>query len=101
MFQNPILKESKVWMLGNTVSTYCPYFREMGLRHVKEMEIGGVQQDTGTRDDCTIVVHWADGLPQGKETDKYFAFDNPKLKMISEVSEGLTFGLWKDTITSS
>lgn len=76
--------QCKVWMLGNTVSTYCPYFREMGLRHVKEMEIGGVQQYTGTRDDCTIVVHWADGLPQGKETDKYFAFDNPKLKMITE-----------------
>ena len=76
--------QAKIWMLGNTVSRYCPYFREMGLRHVREMEIGGVQEYTGTRDDCTIVVHWADGLPEGKETDKYFAFDNPKLKMITE-----------------
>ncbi len=76
--------QAKIWMLGNTVSKYCPYFREMGLIHIKEMEIGGIQQYTGTREDCTIVVHWADGLPDGKETDKYFAFDNPKLKMITE-----------------
>lgn len=76
--------EAKIWMLGNTVSWYCPYFREMGLRHIKEMQIGGVQLYTGTRDDCTIVVHWADGLPDGKQTDKYFAFDNPKLKMITD-----------------
>lgn len=76
--------QAKIWMLGNTVSKYCPYFREMGLIHINEMEIGGIQQYTGTRDDCTIVVHWADGLPDGKETDKYFAFDNPKLKMITE-----------------
>lgn len=75
---------AKIWMLGNTVSRYCPYFREMGLRHIREMEIGGIQEYTGTRQDCTIVVHWADGLPGGKETDKYFAFDNPKLKMITE-----------------
>ena len=76
--------QAKIWMLGNTVSWYCPYFREMGLRHIKEMQIGGVQQYTGTRADCTIVVHWADGLPDGKQTDKYFAFDNPKLKMITD-----------------
>lgn len=76
--------QAKIWMLGNTVSKYCPYFREMGLIHIREMEIGGIQEYTGTREDCTIVVHWADGLPDGKETDKYFAFDNPKLKMITE-----------------
>lgn len=76
--------QAKIWMLGNTVSKFCPYFREMGLIHIKEMEIGGIQEYTGTREDCTIVVHWADGLPNGKETDKYFAFDNPKLKMITE-----------------
>lgn len=76
--------QAKIWMLGNTVSWYCPYFREMGLRHIKEMQIGGVQLYTGTRPDCTLVVHWADGLPDGKQTDKYFAFDNPKLKMITE-----------------
>lgn len=76
--------EAKIWMLGNTVSWYCPYFREMGMRHIKEMQIGGIQYYTGTREDCTIIVHWADGLPDGKQTDKYFAFDNPKLKMITD-----------------
>ena len=76
--------EAKIWMLGNTVSKFCPYFREMGLVHIKSMQIGDIQQYTGTREDCTIVVYWSDGLPDGKQTDKYFAFDNPKLKMITE-----------------
>lgn len=76
--------EAKIFMLGNTVSTYCPYFREMGLRHIKDMEIGDVQEYQGTRADCTIIVFYSDGLPNGKKTDKYFAFDNPSLKMITE-----------------
>lgn len=76
--------QAKIWMLGNTVSKYCPYFREMGLRHIMEMNVGDVQTYQGTREDCTIAVHWADSPPNGKETDRYFAFDNPKLKMITE-----------------
>jgi len=76
--------EAKIWMLGNTVSRYCPYFREMGLRHIRDMQPGDIQEYSGTRKDCTIVVHYADGLPEGKATDKYFAFDNPKLEMITE-----------------
>ena len=27
----------KIFMLGNTVNKYCPYFTEMGLRHIKQM----------------------------------------------------------------
>lgn len=76
--------QAKIWMLGNTVSQYCPYFREMGLKHIKEMEKGDTQTYTGTQAECTIAVHWADSPPNGKQTDKYFAFDNPKLKMITE-----------------
>lgn len=76
--------QAKIWMLGNTVTQYCPYFREMGLRHIREMQQGDTQTYQGTRPDCTIAVHWADSPPNGKTTDKYFAFDNPKLKMITD-----------------
>ena len=30
----------KIFMLGNTVNKYCPYFEEMGLRHIKNMKQG-------------------------------------------------------------
>jgi hypothetical protein len=53
---------AKIWLLGNTVSWYCPYFREMGLRHIKNMEIGGVQVYTG---------NWLSGCPEGKNGHTY------------------------------
>ena len=32
----------KIYMLGNTVNKYCPYFSEMGLGHIEEMEAGKI-----------------------------------------------------------
>lgn len=89
LFQNAlstILRDDgcgKVWMLGNTVSYYCPYFREMGLKHIRTMSPGDIAIYTGLREDCKTVVYYSDGLPLGKETDKYFAFDNPRIQMIT------------------
>ena len=71
------------WMLGNTVSKYCPYFREMGLKHIREMEQGSTSLYKDGSGRALTCVHYADGLPDGKETDRYFAFDNPKLQMIT------------------
>ena len=28
-------KDTKIFMLGNTVNKYCPYFDEMGIKHLK------------------------------------------------------------------
>lgn len=78
----------KVWMLGNTVTTYCPYFREMGLKHITEMKQGEIQTYQGSDPETTIAVQWA-GSPDAdakKDINKFFAFDNPKLKMITEGS---------------
>lgn len=78
----------KVWMLGNTVTTYCPYFREMGLKHITEMKKGEIQTYQGSDPETTIAVMWA-GSPDAdakKDINKFFAFDNPKLKMITEGS---------------
>lgn len=75
--------KAKIFMLGNTVSYYCPYFREMGLKHMRDMEPGDISLYTGLHADCKTVVYYSDGLPQGKKTDKYFAFDNPRLQMIT------------------
>ena len=32
----------KIFMLGNTVNKYCPYFAEMGLKHIGQMEQGTI-----------------------------------------------------------
>lgn len=75
----------KIFMLGNTVNKFCPYFAEMGLAHVKEQKAGTIDvynyADTGLQ----VVVEYCDPLSKkgGKSSDVYFAFDNPQLKMIT------------------
>ena len=32
----------KIFMLANTVNKYCPYFKEMGLKHISQMEQGTI-----------------------------------------------------------
>ena len=74
----------KIFMMGNTVNKYCPYFKEMGLRHVNNMEPGKIDIYTYGNSKLKVAVEYT--LPQatkGKESDIYFAFDNPSLQMIT------------------
>lgn len=77
-----------IYMLGNTVNKYCPYFAEMGLTRIKDMKPGDIDVyqygDTGLR----VAVEYADMPAKKKASDFYFAFDNQKLKMI-------TTGAWE------
>lgn len=83
----------KIFMIGNTVNKYCPYFTEMGLTHIKDQKPGTVDvynyADTG----LSVVVEYCDPMSKrgGKSSDIYFAFDNPQLKMI-------TTGSWEIAI---
>ena len=78
-------KNVKIFMLGNTVNKYCPYFGEMGLTHIKEQKQGTTDvynySDTGLQ----VVVEYCASSSKhgGKESDVYFAFDNPQLQMIT------------------
>lgn len=77
-----------IFMIGNTVNKYSPYFTEMGLTHVKDQQAG--QTDVYTYGDTTlkVVVEYCDPTSKhgGKGSDAYFAFDNPQLKMITSGS---------------
>ena len=73
----------KIFMLGNTVNKYCPYFKEMGLTHIKEMDPGDIDVYRYGESDLTVAVEYTRPNKQGKESDIYFAFDNPKLSMIT------------------
>ena len=76
-----------VFMLGNTVNKYCPYFAEMGLKHISQMKKGDIDVYTYGDSGLIVAVEYSDGVKidgrKGKPSDVYFAFDNPKLNMIT------------------
>lgn len=74
----------KIFMLGNTVNKYCPYFTEMGLGHVAEMELGKIDIYTYRESNLRVAVERCrPATTSGKASDDYFAFDNPSLQMIT------------------
>ncbi len=72
-----------IFMLGNTVNKFCPYFTEMGLTHVKSMKPGTIDLYRYGDSDLVVAVEYTQHNKAGKESDLYFAFDNPKLSMIT------------------
>jgi len=81
----------QIFMLGNTVNKYCPYFDEMGLRHVRDMKQGEIdvyrlKHKSGKV--LRVAVEYCKPFEKGKKSDFYFAFDNQKLEMI-------TGGIWE------
>lgn len=75
----------KIYMAANTVSfgRYNPYFKEMGLNHVSKMQPGDIDVYTYGDSKLRVAVEYCDAPSKGKPSDVYFAFDNPKLKMIT------------------
>jgi hypothetical protein len=79
----------KIFMAGNTVNRYCPYFKEMGLKHISRMKQGDIDVYTyGESGKLTVAVEYCSSSYKSKKNNAYFAFDNPKLKMI-------TSGAWE------
>lgn len=75
----------KIFMLGNTVNKYCPYFTEMGLTNIQTMLQGDIDLYNYGESGLTVAVEYCktDKSEQRKESKKYFAFNNPKLQMIT------------------
>jgi len=79
----------QIFMCGNTVNKYCPYFSEMGLRHVTKMQQGDIDvYEIPSAGTVIAVEYCATQFKKGKPSNKYFAFDNKKLQMI-------THGKWE------
>lgn len=77
-----------IFMCGNTVNKYCPYFREMGLINITKMQKGKIDLYSYGDSELTVAVEFSDFPVKKKKSDVYFAFNNPKLKMI-------TSGTWE------
>ena len=73
----------KIYMLGNTVNKYCPYFKEMGLTNILSMKQGSIDLYTYGDSKLKVAVEYADSRKKFKKNNFYFAFNNPKLKMIT------------------
>lgn len=73
----------KIYMCGNTINKFCPYFIEMGLNGIKKQKKGSIDIYTYGDSTLKVAVEYSDFPSKKKESNKYFAFDNPKLQMIT------------------
>lgn len=78
----------KVIMLGNTISKFCPYFKEMGLKHIERMKQGTIDIYEYGDSNLKVLVEYTADNTGNRASDFYFAFDNPKLSMITK-------GVWE------
>lgn len=75
-----------IYMCGNTIDKYNLYFAEMGLKHIQKMKPGDLDVYTYPNTALKVAVEFcgnATKIKGKKDIDPYFAFDNPKLKMIT------------------
>lgn len=79
-----------IYMLGNTVNKDCPYFKEMGLKHIENMRQGSIDVYTYGQSKLKVAVEYcgSSAARSRKKSDIYFSFDNPSLQMI-------TGGVWE------
>ena len=74
----------KIFMIGNSISKYCPYFREMGLNRVKNQKQGTIDIYTYGTSALKVAVEYCKVMGKSKEQNAYFAFNNPNLNMITD-----------------
>jgi len=76
----------KIFMLGNTINKYSPYFSEMGLNHIDKMKQGTIDIYKYGTSNLTVAVEYCEPSNKKGENNFYFAFNNPKLNMITSGS---------------
>lgn len=76
----------KIFMCGNTINMYCPYFAEMGITGIKKQKQGTIDVYKYGDNELSVAVEYSDFNGTKKKSNKYFAFNNPKLKMITSGS---------------
>ena len=72
----------KIFMCGNTVNKHNPYFQEMGLTNALKMEQGNIDTYTYGNSRLRVAIEYCSNNFI-KKSNVYFAFDNPKLQMIT------------------
>lgn len=92
IFQNVVStiarrRDVRIWMTGNTINVFCPYFKNMGLKNVKSMKPGQIDVYNIGKTDRKIAVEMTYDTAQYKESRKnnsyLFAFEDPRLQMLT------------------
>lgn len=78
----------QIFMLGNTVNRFNPYFKEMGLVHANQMDQGSIDVYKYGKSGLTVALEYTASSATRDKNNFYFAFNNPKLEMI-------TSGAWE------
>lgn len=76
-----------IYMCGNTIAKYNPYFTEMGLTRAKDMKPGDLDVYSYGETQLRVAVEFSDSPSKNAPSDVYFAFNNPKLAMITGQGE--------------
>lgn len=71
-----------IYLLGNTVNKYSPYFEEFGIRNVDSMKQGEIYLYSYNNKELTLAVEYCASVEATKKVEKYYAFENTKLDMI-------------------
>lgn len=74
--------DAKIFMVGNTVSFYSPYFAELGLKDIKEMQAGDLNCFT-FENGAKIAVDYCSSVGENKASAKFFNFNSKKPNMIT------------------
>lgn len=81
-----------IYMLGNTVDTDCPYFRDFRItKYQKNMHIGDIVavRDENDKDKTTFAIEWTENIEEkGKVTNIYANFDSP-------INDMINTGVWQ------
>lgn len=73
---------AKVFLVGNTVSFYSPYFEEFGLDNVKDMKVGDIACYT-FENGAKIAIEYCTSVGSVKDSAKFFNFNSSKANMIT------------------
>lgn len=74
----------RIIMLGNTISKFCPYFQEMGIKRVYSMKQDTIDVYQYGNSKLTVAVEYTGENEASGKSNFYFAFENPKLEMITK-----------------
>lgn len=89
--------ETTIFMCANSINKYCPHFKEMGLYNITKMQPDSIEYYKYGESKLKVGVEFAgvnENISKDKQktkskpSDVYFAFQNPKLQMI-------TTGAWE------
>lgn len=86
IIRDPSRTDIELFMIANTVNWDSPYFAEFGINNVRSMKQGTIDYYVYGESKCSLAIEYCEDNrdKESKVNDRYFAFDSPTLKMITD-----------------